>query len=53
MDVDSYMEIFNQVIKYELPLRNLELSGAACDFTDPNSEKNYIYFPIELKNKVT
>lgn len=48
VELNSYMEVFNQVIKYELPSRNLKLSGATCDFTDPNSGKNYIYFPIGL-----
>ena len=44
---EQYMEIFMDVLKNQLPSRRMKLSGAACDYTEPSTGKNYIFFPIK------
>ena len=39
------METFSQMITY-LADNNLELVGAAYDFTEPKTQQGYMYFPI-------
>ena len=44
---EHYMETFKDVLKFEIPSRNMKVSGAACDYTEPSTVKNYIFFPVE------
>jgi len=43
---DNYHEVFTKVIKEVLPEKGLTLAGAVCDFTDPKTGKNKLFFPI-------
>ena len=45
--VEHYMETFKDVIENQIPLRNMRLSGAACDYTEPSTGKNFLFFPVE------
>lgn len=40
-------ETFTKVLESEIPSRHLILSGAACDYTEPSTGKNFIFFPVE------
>lgn len=44
---EHYMETFMEVLKNQIPSRNMKLSGAACDYTEPSTGKNFIFFPVE------
>ena len=44
---EQYMEIFMDVLKNQLRSRRMILSVAACDYTEPSTGKNYIFFPIK------
>lgn len=44
---EHYMETFKDVLENQIPVRNMKLSGAACDYTEPSTGKNYIFFPVE------
>ena len=41
------METFMKVIETEISIRNMKLSGAACDYTEPSPGKNFISFPVQ------
>ena len=41
-----YMETFWEVLEKEIPSRNMKLCGAACDYTEPATGKNFIFFPV-------
>lgn len=43
----TYGEVFTQVIRQEIPRQGFRLSGAACDFTDPATGMNKLFFPVE------
>ena len=42
-----YMEIFSDVLNKQIPERNMKLSGAVCDYTEPSTGKNFMFFPVE------
>lgn len=44
---DHYMETFIGVLESEIPSRSMKLSGAACDYTEPSTGKNYLFFPVQ------
>ena len=44
---DTYGETFRNVINHLIPDLGLKLAGAVCDFSEPASGKNKLYFPIE------
>lgn len=44
---EKYMETFMKVIETEISIRNMKLSGAACDYTEPSTGKNFIFFPVQ------
>lgn len=44
---EQYMDIFKDVLENQLPLNRVKLCGAACDYTEPSTGKNYLFFPIE------
>lgn len=47
VEFDCYMEIFKDVLENQIPFRNMKLSGAVCDYTEPLTGKNYLFFPVE------
>ena len=44
---EHYMETFKDVLENQIPSKNMKLSGAACDYTEPSTGKHYIFFPVE------
>lgn len=44
---DVYGEVFSQVIQSIIPEMGLKLCGAVCDFTEPSTGKNKLFFPVE------
>lgn len=47
VEPDSYSEIFRTVINKVIPEKGMKLAGAACDFTEPSTGKNKLFFPVE------
>jgi len=43
---ESYMERFREVIEKVIPGMQPHLSGAVCDFTDPRTGQNKLFFPV-------
>ena len=46
---DSYKETFQNVIYSLIPELGMKLAGAVCDFTEPATGQNKLFFPIERK----
>lgn len=44
---ESYRELFEYVIKSLIPELGLRLAGAVCDFTEPSTGQNKLFFPVE------
>lgn len=44
---DSYGEIFASVINDLIPKLGMKLVGAVCDFTEPATGQNKLFFPVE------
>ena len=44
---ENYGEIFRYVIKSLIPDLGMKLAGAVCDFTEPTTGKNKLFFPVE------
>ena len=47
VDPDSYQETFRYVISRLIPELGMKLAGAVCDFTEPSSGQNKLFFPVE------
>ena len=47
VDLDSYQETFKNVINQLIPELGMKLAGAACDFTEPATGQNKLFFPVE------
>ena len=47
---ESYGETFEAVINSLIPDLGKKFAGAVCDFTDPASGKNKLFFPVEPEN---
>ena len=43
----SYGETFRNVINSLIPKLGMKLAGAVCDFTEPATGQNKLYFPVE------
>lgn len=43
----KYQEIFLEMLQVEIPARKMRLSGAVCDYTEPGTGKNMMFFPVE------
>lgn len=43
---ESYRETFDSVIHSLIPELGLKLSGAVCDFTEPSTGQNKLFFPV-------
>ena len=46
VDMTSYQETFRDVIDRLIPELGLRLAGAACDFTEPATGQNKLFFPV-------
>ena len=46
VDPESYEETFRTVIDNLLPALGMKLAGAVCDFTDPATGQNKLFFPV-------
>ncbi len=44
---ESYGEIFRNVMNSLIPELGMKLAGAVCDFTEPTTGQNKLFFPIE------
>ena len=44
---EHYMDVFRDGLMHQLPARNKKLCGAVCDFTEPATGKNFLFFPVE------
>ena len=44
---DSYAEMFGSVINSLIPELGMKLVGAVCDFTEPATGQNKLFFPVE------
>lgn len=44
---ETYEKIFGGTVYYEIPFEGYKLCGACFDFTDPKTQKSYIYFPVK------
>lgn len=49
VEMCSYMETFSEALQKIIPEMNLKLSGAVCDFTEPKTGKNKLFFPVSQK----
>ncbi len=43
---DSYGEIFRSVMNSLVPELGMKLAGAVCDFTEPATGQNKLFFPV-------
>ena len=46
IDPDCYEETFRTVIDRLIPELGMKLAGAVCDFTEPATGKNKLFFPV-------
>ena len=44
---ENYGKIFDCVIKSLIPELGMKLAGAVCDFTEPATGQNKLFFPVE------
>ena len=45
--LESYGETFETVINCLIPELGMKLAGAVCDFTEPATGQNKLFFPVE------
>lgn len=43
----KYGEVFSEYVNEIIPGAGMRLSGAACDFTEPSTGRNKLFFPVE------
>ena len=43
---ENYGEIFGYVINSLIPELGMKLAGAVCDFTEPATGQNKLFFPV-------
>ena len=46
VDLANYQETFRDVIEHLIPELGMKLAGAACDFTEPATGQNKLFFPV-------
>jgi hypothetical protein len=47
VQTENYGEIFGYVINSLIPELGMKLAGAVCDFTEPATGQNKLFFPVE------
>ena len=48
----NYGKTFKEVINNVIPELGMKLAGAVCDFTEPSTGQNKLFFPVEHKSGV-
>ena len=48
---ESYRETFDTVIHSLIQKPGMKLTGAVCDFTEPATGQNKLFFPVECQHK--
>lgn len=43
---ETYQDTFKSMVYYQIPLNAYKLAGACFDYSDPKTNKSYIYFPV-------
>lgn len=46
---ETYGDIFSETINNTIPGMNMELCGAVCDYTEPKTGQNKLFFPVKEK----
>lgn len=46
VQMDQYMAIFSEVIQHTIPDNQFKLCGAVCDYTEPATGNNKLFFPV-------
>ncbi len=47
--IETYSETFSKTLAETIPGMKLELTGAVCDFTDPATGGNKLFFPVRRR----
>ena len=47
VEPNRYNEIFDEVINNTISEKGMKLAGAVCDYTEPATGKNKLFFPVE------
>ncbi|MEY8381034.1 hypothetical protein [Ileibacterium valens] len=47
VESSNYSQIFDEVISQIIPSEGLKLTGDVCDYIEPNTGKNKLFFPVE------
>ena len=47
VEPNRYGEIFDEVINHTISEKGMKLAGAVCDYTEPATGKNKLFFPVE------
>lgn len=48
VEPNRYTEIFDEVINNIISEKGMKLVGAVCDYTEPATGKNKLFFPVEF-----
>lgn len=47
VEPNRYGELFDEVINNIISENGMKLAGAVCDYTEPATGKNKLFFPVE------
>lgn len=47
VEPNKYCEIFDEIINHTISEKGMKLAGAVCDYTEPATGKNKLFFPVE------
>lgn len=47
VSMETYAETFSKTLGETLPGLKMKLSGAVCDYTEPSTGRNKLFFPVE------
>lgn len=47
VEPNKYAEIFDEIINNTIFEKGMKLAGAVCDYTEPATGKNKLFFPVE------
>ncbi len=48
VEPSRYGEIFEEAINNAISEKGMKLAGAVCDYTEPVTGKNKLFFPVEF-----
>ena len=46
VEPDRYSEVFDEVVNNTISEKGMKLAGAVCDYIDPATGKNKLFFPV-------